>query len=59
MEVYFTEKPSLRNPTLIASWPGMGMLARISADYLIKQLEAKQFAEIRNPSNDIYFKDGM
>jgi len=59
MEVYFKEKPSLRNPTLIAAWPGMGMLARMSADYLVQQLEAKQFAEIRSPSNDIYFKDGM
>ena len=59
MEIHFKEKPSLRNPTLIAAWPGMGMLARISADYLIQQLDAKQFAEIRSPSNDIYFKDGM
>lgn len=59
MEVNFKEKPSLRNPTLIAAWPGMGMLARISADYLIHQLDAKQFAEIRSPSNDIYFKDGV
>jgi uncharacterized protein (TIGR00162 family) len=59
MEVYFKDKPSLRKPTLIASWPGMGMLARMSADYLIQQLEAKQFAEIRSPSNDIYFKDGV
>ena len=59
MEVYFKEKPSLRNPTLIAAWPGMGMLARMSADYLVQQLDAKQFAEIRSPSNDIYFKDGM
>ena len=59
MEVHFKEKPSLRNPTLIAAWPGMGMLARMSADYLIQQLDAKQFAEIHSPSNDIYFKDGM
>jgi uncharacterized protein (TIGR00162 family) len=59
MKIRFKEKPSLRNPTLIAAWPGMGMLARMSADYLIQQLDAKQFAEIRSPSNDIYFKDGM
>ena len=59
MKVHYREKPSLRNPTLIAAWPGMGMLARMSADYLIQQLDAKQFAEIRSPSNDIYFKDGM
>lgn len=59
MEVEFKEKPSLKNPTLIAAWPGMGMLARITADYLIQQLDAKQFAEIRSPSNDIYFKEGI
>jgi len=59
MEVYFNEKPSLKNPTLIAAWPGMGMLARMSADYLIQQLDAKQFAEIRSPSNDIYFNEGI
>ena len=59
MEVQFTKKPSLKNPTLIAAWPGMGMLARMSADYLIQQLDAKQFAEIRSPSNDIYFKEGL
>jgi len=59
MKIHFKEKPSLRNPTLIAAWPGMGMLARMSADYLIQQLDAKQFAEIRSPSSDIYFKDGM
>lgn len=59
MGVYFKERPSLTNPTMIASWPGMGMLARMSADFLIQQLDAKQFAEIRSPSNDIYFKEGV
>jgi uncharacterized protein (TIGR00162 family) len=59
MEIYFEEKPSLRNPILIAAWPGMGMLARMSADYLIQQLEAIKFAEILSPANDIYFKNGM
>ena len=59
MEIHFKEKPALRNPTLIAAWPGMGMLARMSADYLVQQLDAKHFAEIRSPSNDIYFKDGI
>jgi uncharacterized protein (TIGR00162 family) len=59
MEVHFTKKPSLKDPVLIAAWPGMGMLARMSADYLIQQLDAKQFAEIRSPSNDIYFKEGI
>jgi uncharacterized protein (TIGR00162 family) len=59
MEVHFKEKPSLKNPVLFGSWPGMGMLARMSADYLIQQLDAKEFAEIRSPSNDIYFDNGV
>jgi proteasome assembly chaperone (PAC2) family protein len=59
MELHFTEKPALNKPTLIAAWPGMGMLARMSADFLIQQLGAKLFAEIRSPSNDIYFNDGV
>jgi hypothetical protein len=59
VEIYFTEKPSLKKPILIASWLGMGILARISADYLIKKLNAKQFAEIRCLGNDIFFKNGI
>ncbi len=58
MKIHFKEKPKLRNPALVAGWPGMGMLARMSADYLIQQLNAKKFAEIHSPSNDIYFKNG-
>ena len=59
MKVHFNEKPSLKNPILIAAWPGMGMLARMSADYMIQKLEAKQFAEIFSQSNDIYFNEGI
>ena len=59
IEIHFDEKPQLRNPVMVAAWPGMGMLAKISADFLIQQLNAKQFAEILSPGNDIYFKDGV
>ena len=59
MEIRFYEKPELKNPSMVAAWPGMGMLAKLSADFLIQQLEAKLFAEIRSPRNDIYFKDGV
>jgi proteasome assembly chaperone (PAC2) family protein len=59
MEVHFTVKPTLKNPILIAAWPGMGMLAIMTADYLVRKLGAKQFAEIRSPGNDIYFKEGV
>lgn len=59
MEIYFKEKPTLKKPTLIAAWPGMGMLAIMSADYLVRKLKAKQFAEIQTPGNDLYFKEGI
>ncbi|MCW4034481.1 MAG: PAC2 family protein, partial [Candidatus Bathyarchaeota archaeon] len=59
MELQFKEKPILKNPTLIAAWPGMGMLARMSADFLVQKLDAKPFAEILSSSNDIYFKEGI
>ncbi len=59
MEIYFKEKPILKNPILIAAWPGMGMLAIMSADYIVRKLKAKQFAEIQTPSNDLYFKEGV
>jgi len=59
MEVRWTERPSLKNPTFVAAWPGMGMLARMSVDYLVQQLQAKQFAEVLSPTNDLYFSDGV
>ena len=59
MELQLKEKPTLKDPILIAAWPGMGMLARMSADVLIQKLGAKPFAEILTPSNDIYFKDAV
>jgi len=46
MEVHYTERPSLKKPTMIAAWPGMGYLAKISADYLRRRLKATLFAEI-------------
>jgi uncharacterized protein (TIGR00162 family) len=59
MEVHILKKPSLKDPILLASWPGMGMLARMSADYLIQELNAKQFAEILYESSDIYFNNAI
>lgn len=44
---------------MIAAWPGMGMLAKLSADYLIQRLETHRFGEIYTPRNDIYFKGGV
>jgi proteasome assembly chaperone (PAC2) family protein len=41
--VKFYKDPKLRNPKLIAAWPGMGGVAIIAARYLRERLEAKEF----------------
>lgn len=41
-------KPKLKNPILIAAWPGMGSVAFRTVLYLIEKLPAKEFAEIRS-----------
>ena len=44
---------------MVAAWPGMGYLAKISADYLRKRLKAKPFAEINYYQNAVIYKDGL
>jgi len=44
---------------MIAAWPGMGYLAKISADYLRRRLEAEKFIEIRYHQNVIVYKDSL
>lgn len=44
---------------LLAAWPGMGMLATISADYLRKQLNADFIGELETVHNSVTFKDGL
>jgi hypothetical protein len=44
---------------MIAAWPGMGYLAKISADYLRRRLKAEKFAEIRYFQNAIIYKDSL
>ncbi len=58
MEVHYIDKPSLRKPTMIAAWPGMGYLAKISADYLRRRLKAKLFAEITYYHNVLIYNGG-
>jgi len=48
--VQMHEKPQLTQPVLIEGLPGIGFVANISALHLIRQLEAKRFAEIRSSS---------
>ncbi len=59
MEVHYTSEPRLKEPVMIAAWPGMGYLAKISADYLRRRLKAKLFAEITYFQNAIIYKDGV
>ncbi|MDQ7823531.1 MAG: PAC2 family protein [Candidatus Eremiobacteraeota bacterium] len=39
-------RPKLRDPVLVASWPGIGNIGLIAVDYARKQLDAKACAEI-------------
>jgi len=39
-------EPRLRNPTLVAGWPGMGEVAMVAVNYLARKLEAEDFGEI-------------
>ncbi len=59
MDVHFTDKPKLDNPVMIAAWPGMGFLAKISADYLRRRIKAKQFAEIKYFHNVLVYTNSV
>jgi uncharacterized protein (TIGR00162 family) len=59
MEIDFISEPNFKEPIMIAAWPGMGYLAKISADYLRRRLEAKKFIEIRYHQNAIIYKDSL
>ncbi|MCW4013739.1 MAG: PAC2 family protein [Candidatus Bathyarchaeota archaeon] len=59
MDIEYYEKPKLNKPNMIAAWPGMGFLAKISADYLRRQLKATKFAEIRYFHNVLVYNNGI
>lgn len=42
--IKITKKPKLKNPYLIAAWPGMGEVAFKAASYLVESLKAEEFA---------------
>ena len=46
--VQFYEKPVLNNPVLIEGLPGIGFIANITALQLIRELNAKLFAQIQS-----------
>ncbi len=47
-------KIQLKNPVLIEGLPGLGMVGRIAAKYLIKQLKAEKLAELYSPHFPYY-----
>jgi proteasome assembly chaperone (PAC2) family protein len=57
--VRYTDDPVLSEPSMIAAWPGMGFIAKISADYLRRRLQAKQFAEINYYYNMLVYNNGI
>ena len=59
MELRFLKSPRFESPSMVAAWPGMGYLAKTSADYLRRQLRAEPFAEILQYQNAIVYKDGI
>ncbi len=48
-EINIIEEPELENPILIEGLPGIGNVGRIAAEYMIKHLDAKKFAELYSP----------
>jgi proteasome assembly chaperone (PAC2) family protein len=59
MDVKFYDKPKLDKPTMIAAWPGMGYLAKISADYIRRKIKAKLIAEIKYYHNVLIYNEGL
>lgn len=53
-EIKFTKKIWLRNPWLIAAWPGMGEVAFKAVSCLIEELRAEKFAVLM-PEDFFYF----
>lgn len=49
----------MSEPSMVAAWPGMGYLAKISVDYLCRHLQADLFSEIKYYKNAIFYKEGL
>lgn len=48
-KINFLEEVDIEDPILIEGLPGIGNVGRIAAEYLIKKLDAKKFAELYSP----------
>jgi proteasome assembly chaperone (PAC2) family protein len=59
LKVEYLSKPETHQPDMIAAWPGMGYIAKISADYLRRRLNAKLFAEVTYYHNMLVYNNGL
>jgi proteasome assembly chaperone (PAC2) family protein len=59
LEIRYLSRPELNHPDMIAAWPGMGYIAKISADYLRRRLNAKIFAEVTYYHNMLVYNNGL
>ncbi len=59
MDIRYISRPKLDKPDMIAAWPGMGYIAKISADYLRRRLNAKLFAEVTYYHNMLVYTNGV
>jgi proteasome assembly chaperone (PAC2) family protein len=55
--ISITKKPRLKNPVLVAAWPGMGDVALKAALYLKDKLAAEEFAQIS--AGDYFHPSGV
>ncbi len=46
VQLTLLKEPKLREPYLISGLPGLGYVAKLSADYLVEQLKAELFGEV-------------
>ena len=59
MDIHYISRPRLEHPDMIAAWPGMGYIAKISADYLRRRLNAKLFADVTYFHNMLVYDKGL
>jgi proteasome assembly chaperone (PAC2) family protein len=59
LDINYMNRPELDHPDMIAAWPGMGYIAKISADYLRRRLNAKLFAEVTYFNNMLVYNNGV
>ncbi len=43
------KKPKLKKPLLIAGLPGIGLVGKLAADYMVKELKGEKIAELYSP----------